>query len=88
MNDVEFKLVDASGRCVYWHRKHRGAFPEDWRPLTIRKRELEPSFEAQGQTMSELGAIELALLGGSTGKGSIWIAQAPPEQPGRGLRDP
>ena len=72
VNDVEFKLVDASGRYVFWHRKRRCTFPDNWRPVTIRKRD-EPASEAEGRTMSELGAIELALAGGSTGKGSIWI---------------
>ena len=38
VNDVEFKLVDASGRYVFWHRKRRCTFPDNWRYDTSERR--------------------------------------------------
>jgi len=73
-NDLEFKLVDPSGKNV-WHWKRRAwAFPAAWQRVAIRKPHFAFAWGPQGGGMpSRLGAIEIAITASAGGRGTIWI---------------
>ena len=73
-NTIELKLADPSEKNVWWHRKEGFELPADWRPVRIRSSEIEFAWgPAGGGAMREVGAIELAIVAGPGGKGSVWI---------------
>ncbi len=74
-NGLELKLVDASGRNVWWHRREALVLPEAWQALEIRDDAVSFAWgPAGGGRIRQLGAIELAIVAGLGGKGSVWIA--------------
>lgn len=69
-NALEFKLVDATGKNVWWRRQPD--LPAAWRERVIRKKHLDFAWgPAAGGFPASLGALELAITGG--GQGSVWI---------------
>jgi hypothetical protein len=64
----ELKLVDASGRNVWWIHRDGYVFPRAWERQRVRSRELEFAWgPAGGGAIRELGAIEIAIAAGSGG---------------------
>ena len=86
-NDLEFKLIDASGDNVWWRNQRLFEFPRDWRKVTIRKRHIEFAWgPIGGGEMRNVAAIEIVATAGSGGRGSVWIDELtftplPPERP-------
>ena len=73
-NKLEIKLVDPSGRNVWWWHRDAFEFPADWQPLRIRSSEVAFAWgPAGGGTMRELGALEIAIAAGPGGRGTVWI---------------
>ena len=74
-NKIEIKLADPSGRSVWWWRRDAFEMPADWQPLRIRSSEVEFAWgPVGGGAMRELGSIELAIVAGPGGRGSVWIS--------------
>ncbi|HUI28324.1 MAG TPA: discoidin domain-containing protein [Candidatus Kryptonia bacterium] len=74
VNNLEFKLVDRAGQNVWWYKQRNFAFPSDWQVVTIKKPRLEFAWGPAGGGMPKrIGYIELAIVAGSGGKGSVWI---------------
>jgi F5/8 type C domain/Bacterial alpha-L-rhamnosidase 6 hairpin glycosidase domain len=74
VNNLEIKLVDASGQNVWWRVQRDFGFPLVWTRYTIRKSQLVFAWgPAGGVGPSELGAIEIAVSASTGGRGSIWI---------------
>ncbi|HZP85659.1 MAG TPA: discoidin domain-containing protein [Burkholderiales bacterium] len=74
-NKLEVKLIDRTGRNVWWWRRDAYAFTPDWQPLRIRSSEVEFAWgPAGGGTLKELDALEIAIVAGPGGKGSVWLA--------------
>jgi hypothetical protein len=74
-NRFELKLVDPSGRNVWWHHRDAFEFPSDWCELRVRSSDVEFAWgPAGGGEIAQLGAIELAIVAGTGGRGSVWIA--------------
>jgi len=71
-NNVEFKLVDPSGKNVWWRVQRDYAFPPEWQPVTIRKARIKLAWGAPA-TPKRVGAIEFAVSSGNGGKGTVWI---------------
>ncbi|MGH7898914.1 MAG: discoidin domain-containing protein, partial [Candidatus Binatia bacterium] len=71
-NNVEFKLVDPSGKNVWWRVQRDFSFPVTWQPVTIRKTRIKLAWGAP-PTPKHIGAIELAISTGNGGKGTVWI---------------
>src|SRR5882724_7125712 len=71
-NNVEFKLVDPSGKSVWWRMQRDYAFPPDWQPVTIRKARIKLAWGAP-PAPKRVGAIEFAIASGNGGKGTVWI---------------
>lgn len=73
-NNFEFKLVDPSGKNVWWRRQRDFTFPTEWRRMTIRKSRLEHAWGPDsGHALQRVASIEFAVSAGMGGKGSIWI---------------
>jgi hypothetical protein len=75
LNNLELKLVDASGQNVWRYVKKNLRLPARWTRVTVESRELDFAWgPAGGGVMSELGAIEIAIVAGAGGAGTVWIA--------------
>jgi hypothetical protein len=74
-NRFELKLVDPSGRNVWWFQRDAFEFPEDWQELCIESHEFEFAWgPAGGGGIEQLGALELAIAAGPGGRGCVWFA--------------
>lgn len=71
-NDLQFKLLDASGDNVWWFRKRALAVSGDWQRVSFKKRQLEfawgPTHERE---LREAAALELVLAAGQGGRGTV-----------------
>jgi hypothetical protein len=75
-NTLELKLADPSGRNVWWHRCEHFELADAWEPIRIRSSEIEFAWgPAGGGTIRDVGAVELAIVAGPGGAGSVWIRE-------------
>jgi len=72
-NNFEFKLVEPSGKNVWWRRQRDFSFSTEWQRTVIRKSRIDFAWGPSGRELKRIGAIEFALSAGVGGKGSIWI---------------
>ena len=73
-NNLEIKLIDASGQNVWRHVHENLQPPARWRRFRIDSRVFEFAWgPASGDVPKQLGAIELAIVAGDGGAGSLWI---------------
>jgi F5/8 type C domain-containing protein len=73
-NNFEFKLVDRTGKNVWWYVKRAFSFPSEWQAVTIKKSRIEFAWgPAGGAAAKQIGTIELAISAATGGKGSVWI---------------
>ena len=81
-NNLEFKLVDASGDNVWWVRKPDVALPAQWTPQSFKRRMVEFAWgPATDHELRRSAALELTVSAGKGGgKGRACIA-------GLGLRE-
>lgn len=71
---LEFKLVDPTGKNVWWSVRRDFEFPRDWKTLRIRKRQVSFAWgPARGGEIRELGSVEITVTAGSGGKGFLAI---------------
>jgi hypothetical protein len=71
-NDLQFKLLDASGDNVWWFRRRAMAFPAGWQALTFKKRELEFAWgPTKDRELRHSDGLELVLAAGEGGRGSV-----------------
>jgi hypothetical protein len=74
-NDLEIKLIDGTGRNVWRHVVKNQRPPQRWKAFRIESREIEFAWgPASGSTLTELGFIEIAIVAGEGGQGSLWIS--------------
>ncbi len=73
-NNLEFKLVDPSGRNVWWWRQRDLIWPTSWQNMTVRRSRLELAWGTSPTvTLQKVGVIEFAITSGEGGSGSVWI---------------
>ncbi len=72
-NDLEFKLIDASGDNVWWNNRRNFVFPAQWETLTTRKRQIGFAWGPSNAELRHVAAIEIAITAGSGGKGTVWL---------------
>ena len=71
-NKIEVKLIDASGSNVWWWKREAYAFTAAWQTLTIRSSEVEFAWgPAGGGTLQALDAVEIAIVAGPGGSGTV-----------------
>ena len=74
-NKLELKLVDPSGANVWRWQQDPFDFTDDWQDLTIKGSQMEFAWgPAGGGAPKEVGAVELAVVAGPGGAGTLWIA--------------
>ena len=75
VNNLELKLVDATGQNVWRWVKKDLRLPARWKAMKVESREIDFAWgPSSGSGISNLGAIEFAIVAGEGGKGTIWIA--------------
>jgi hypothetical protein len=73
MNDLEVKLIDASGDNVWWCKRRDVTFPETWQRIVIKKRHIEFAWgPTQDRTLTHAAALELVISAGRSG-GRGWV---------------
>ncbi len=73
-NNFEFKLLDPTGKNVWWRNQRDFSFPTDWQRVTIRKSRLSLAWgPSKAREPKQVGAIEIAISAGEGGSGSFWI---------------
>ncbi|MGH7724852.1 MAG: discoidin domain-containing protein [Candidatus Eiseniibacteriota bacterium] len=73
-NTLEFKLIDSSGANVWWATRRDLAFPRDWEPLSIKKRQISFAWgPVGGGEIRHVAAIEIAITAGQGGRGTVWL---------------
>ena len=71
-NHLEFKLTDASGDNVWWYRLPDYVFPEGWKQVRFRKRQVAFAWgPTKDRTLRRADRIEFVVSAGSGGKGAI-----------------
>jgi F5/8 type C domain len=76
VNNLELKLVDATGQNVWRHVQKDLSLPARWRRVTIRSRDIDFAWgPSSGGRLSALGSIELAIVAGEGGQGTLWVAE-------------
>lgn len=74
-NRLELKLVDPSGRNVWWRQWPEFAPGPDWQEIVVPGRDVVFAWgPAGGGELHELGAIELAVAAGPGGAGELYLA--------------
>ena len=73
-NNIEFKMLDASGDNVWWVNKRDFVFSREWQTVTIRKRHVSFAWgPSGGGELHHFASLEIAITAGKGGKGSVWF---------------
>lgn len=77
VNNLEFKLSDASGDNVWWVNRRDFEFPREWQLVKIKKRQIEFAWgPTPDRTLTHSLALELVVKAGSGGgRGSVCFDQ-------------
>lgn len=74
VNNLEFKLVDASGENVWWVNRRDFTFPREWKTIAFKKRQISFAWgPAGGGEAHKIAAIEIVVTAGTGGKASVWL---------------
>jgi len=72
--NLEFKLIDASGENVWWLNRRDFEFPREWTTLRTKKRQIEFAWgPIGGGELTHAAAMEFVVTAGSGGKGTVWF---------------
>jgi F5/8 type C domain len=75
VNNLEVKLVDATGQNVWRHVDKDLRLPPRWKRMRVDSRDIDFAWgPAGGGAIAALGSMEFAVVAGEGGKGSLWIA--------------
>ena len=73
-NNLEFKLIDASGDNVWWVNQRNYVFPKEWTRVVLKKRHFQFAWgPLGGGDPHHIAAIEIVVTAGSGGKGMVLI---------------
>lgn len=72
-NNFEFKLIDPTGKNVWWRSYRDFTFPPDWQPMTIRRSRISFAWGPSAKELTQTSAIEIAISAGEGGAGSVWL---------------
>jgi hypothetical protein len=75
-NHLEFKIADPGGADVWRNLRENHDFPHDWTQYHIAERDLPFAWGPEGGGPPDsVGAIELVIVAGQGGSGSVWFAE-------------
>ncbi|HEY0972203.1 MAG TPA: discoidin domain-containing protein [Gemmatimonadales bacterium] len=73
-NNLEFKLVDASGENVWWVNRRDFRFTGEWQRVVLKKRHVEFAWgPTEDRTLRRTAMVEIAITAGQGGEGSVWL---------------
>ena len=77
VNNLQFKLIDASGDNVWWFNRPNFEFPRQWQLVTIKKRQIEFAWgPTKDRTLNHAATIELVVSAGrGGGNGSVYVSE-------------
>lgn len=75
-NDLQFKLIDASGDNVWWVNRGGYTFPKNWTRVSYRKRHIEKAWgPGQDKILRRSAAVEFTIYSKVGGKGTVCFDQ-------------
>ncbi|MDL5366402.1 discoidin domain-containing protein [Xanthomonas sp. NCPPB 2654] len=75
-NDLQFKLVDASGDNVWWVNRPRYDFPKQWTTLAFKKRQIDKAWgPSPDKELKRSAQIEFTIYNQVGGKGTVCFDQ-------------
>ncbi len=75
-NDLQFKLIDASGDNVWWVNRTGYAFPKRWTRVDYRKRHIEKAWgSGTDKTLRRSAAVEFTIYSKVGGRGTVCFDQ-------------
>jgi len=76
VNDLQVKLVDASGDNVWWYNRPSFAFPREWQQVTIKKRQIEFAWgPTKDHALRQFATIEITVAAGrGGGRGAVYVS--------------
>jgi hypothetical protein len=76
VNELQVKLVDASGNNVWWFRKPDFEFPSEWQLVKIKKRQIQFAWGPSGDhVLRRAATIEFVVSAGrGGGSGSVFVS--------------
>ncbi|WP_426701414.1 discoidin domain-containing protein [Rhodanobacter sp. Col0626] len=74
-NDLQLKLIDASGDNVWWYRHEHFQPADDWQTITASKRDIESAWgPAKDRTLRQSQTLEFTLYAGQGGRGEFCVS--------------
>ena len=74
VNNLELKLIDATGDNVWWLNRRDFTFPATWQEISTRKRQIQFAWgPLGGGEIRHVAAIEIVVTASTGGKGTVWI---------------
>ncbi len=71
-NDLQLKLIDASGDNVWWYRRENFQPGADWQMITANRRDIESAWgPARDRTLRQTSTLEFTVYAGQGGKGEL-----------------
>ncbi|WP_425521916.1 discoidin domain-containing protein [Xanthomonas translucens] len=75
-NDLQFKLVDASGDNVWWVNRPRYDFPKQWSTVSFKKRQIDKAWgPSPDKELKRSAQVEFTLYNQVGGKGTVCFDQ-------------
>ncbi|WP_425612984.1 discoidin domain-containing protein [Xanthomonas translucens] len=75
-NDLQFKLVDASGDNVWWVNRPRYDFPKQWSTASFKKRQIDKAWgPSPDKELKRSAQVEFTLYNQVGGKGTVCFDQ-------------
>ncbi|HVO88186.1 MAG TPA: discoidin domain-containing protein [Casimicrobiaceae bacterium] len=88
VNDLQIKLIDASGENVWWFHRRNFEFSREWRRIRIKKRQIEFAWgPTPDHRLTQIASVELVISAGrGGGQGVVYLRQLelhplPPDPP-------
>jgi hypothetical protein len=74
VNNLEVKLLDASGDNVWWMNRQSFTYPRTWTEISTKKRQISFAWgPLGGGDIRHAAAIEIVVTASTGGKGTVWI---------------
>ncbi|HWX65817.1 MAG TPA: discoidin domain-containing protein [Rhodanobacter sp.] len=74
-NDLQLKLIDASGDNVWWYRRENFQPGTDWQTIIARRRDIESAWgPATDRTLRKTSSVEFTVYAGQGGKGELCVS--------------
>ena len=74
VNNLELKLIDATGDNVWWLNRRDFTYPREWTEIATRKRQISFAWgPLGGGEIHHVAAIEIVVTASTGGKGTVWI---------------